>query len=1065
MTQLFGIPFATLANALLVITLIIVGPVALLACINFIFFKIGTRNIVRRRLQMVLIVFALMLSTTLLSGVLETGNVINATVQSVAVYNLGNVDETVEARRGGFFDDSVYQQVLNLQKQNADIAAVGAALVEGDLLLADATSRQVRSGVTGLGIVPGSEIGFGGMQREGGPETLRIGGLAPNAVYLNHTVAQLLNAHTGDTLYLYAKRWPGKRYELHVQDIVADGGLAAQKPYMLANVSTFRQIEKRQDDLTHLYIANRGGGGVQGVALSDSVSEAIEDVLPRNMRVVQVKEEGIQSAQKAEDLFTRVFMLFCLFALAIGLLLIFLIFVLLAAERRAEMGMARAIGVQRGQLVLMFLFEGAIYDLLASFVGLGFGVLLGALLVNFLGPLLQRFNFPLTLTFEPHSLIIAYCLGVIFTFCSVVISSWLVSRMTIVDALRNLPETQRARLTLGEMIRLLATLARRGGAALTRRSFQAARGIWLEKLPDLLVSIGRELIMLGIVPLLIGYWLLRAGLESTMIVPFSLGLSLLFIGGGLLLKALIEGLLRWLHIDGQRIVYRIFAGLVGLALVGYWALPFDVLAWLGLPRFQGGIEVFFVAGSMMILGAVWALMANAELFAVPLLSLWSRLPRTFLIAKIAVVYPLRQRFRAGMSVIMFSMVIFAMTVMTIITNAMQNNYADFNVQTGGYDIQAAAYFKAQPNLRAALASRGINPDDFSAIGMRTAAVAGVIQLDAANPVWKVYPAQVIEGSFLQGYGLQLVARARGFESDSAIWQALQEHPDYALIDNDALPYRPDYIPPVYDPTVPHPDEAGVPTVPPGLDSYYAFSMSGIYQGDKTFTPAPIWVTGVERAKAHKMTIIGVVNNSDAAHFGLYLNRAAYGNQEPQQPEAQTYYFKVAPGRDKHALALALGSAFLDNGLETTVLEDAVWQRRGPSIFISNVLLGMVGMVLLLGVAALAITGTRAVIERRQQIGMLRALGSGRRMIEGMFLCESLLVGCSGSLLGVVLGVVLARNIFAVDFFEQFNTGLAFIIPWDQLGVIVGIALLASLLAALLPAWQAGRVAPTEALRY
>jgi putative ABC transport system permease protein len=65
----------------------------------------------------------------------------------------------------------------------------------------------------------------------------------------------------------------------------------------------------------------------------------------------------------------------------------------------------------------------------------------------------------------------------------------------------------------------------------------------------------------------------------------------------------------------------------------------------------------------------------------------------------------------------------------------------------------------------------------------------------------------------------------------------------------------------------------------------------------------------------------------------------------------------------------------------------------------------------------------------------------------------------------VLGLILCHNIFAVNFFEQFDTGLAFAIPWNQLSIIVGSALVASLLAALLPAWQAGRVTPTEALRY
>ena len=119
---------------------------------------------------------------------------------------------------------------------------------------------------------------------------------------------------------------------------------------------------------------------------------------------------------------------------------------------------------------------------------------------------------------------------------------------------------------------------------------------------------------------------------------------------------------------------------------------------------------------------------------------------------------------------------------------------------------------------------------------------------------------------------------------------------------------------------------------------------------------------------------------------------------------------------------------------------------------------------LLGVAALAITGTRAVVERRQQIGMLRALGCKRRLIQGAFLCESFFVGVAGSLSGVFLGLILSNNIFAVNFFEQFHTGLTFSIPWAELGLIVAIALLASLLAALLPAWQAGRVTPIDALR-
>src|SRR5712691_10297388 len=76
MTQLFGIPLDTLTIILLAIAISIVVGVGFLAITNAIFFKIVIRNIPLRRSQILLIVFALMLSTTLLSSVLATGDLI-----------------------------------------------------------------------------------------------------------------------------------------------------------------------------------------------------------------------------------------------------------------------------------------------------------------------------------------------------------------------------------------------------------------------------------------------------------------------------------------------------------------------------------------------------------------------------------------------------------------------------------------------------------------------------------------------------------------------------------------------------------------------------------------------------------------------------------------------------------------------------------------------------------------------------------------------------------------------------------------------------------------------------
>src|SRR5438309_9774279 len=314
---------------------------------------------------------------------------------------------------------------------------------------------------------------------------------------------------------------------------------------------------------------------------------------------------------------------------------------------------------------------------------------------------------------------------------------------------------------------------------------------------------------------------------------------------------------------------KLFVTVVGLVLVAYWALPFDVLVWLGLPRFQGGIEVFFIAGVMMVLGLVWVLITNAEVIVGPLVALCARLPGLFILSRLASSYPLQRRFRTGLSVVMFSLVVFAMTVMAVITNAMQNSYTNIDTQTGGYDIQAVAYFKPLPDLRTALVKHGIDPNAFSAIGVRTSAAVGVIQLSNTNPSWQIYPAQVVSGGFLHGFGLHLSARAHGFDSDAAVWQALQTHPNYALIDSNALPYRPDSFlnAPVYDPNAPLPADTGMPVHPPGFDTPYTFSLSGVYQGDTTFPATPVWVTGIQNPSpgepltvatpAIKLTIIGV----------------------------------------------------------------------------------------------------------------------------------------------------------------------------------------------------------------
>jgi putative ABC transport system permease protein len=161
------------------------------------------------------------------------------------------------------------------------------------------------------------------------------------------------------------------------------------------------------------------------------------------------KQSVVNLSGVAGTLFSTVFSIFGIFSIMAGVLLIFMIFVMLAAERRSEMGMARATGMQRNHLVQMFVTEGMLYDLAAALVGVGLGLSVSYLMIGFLGGLFDDVSSQfggreLFFQFRYHantpSIVIAYCAGVLFTFAVVTFSSYRVSRLNIVAAIRGLPD-------------------------------------------------------------------------------------------------------------------------------------------------------------------------------------------------------------------------------------------------------------------------------------------------------------------------------------------------------------------------------------------------------------------------------------------------------------------------------------------------------------------------------------------------------------------------------------------------------------------------------------------------
>jgi len=110
----------------------------------------------------------------------------------------------------------------------------------------------------------------------------------------------------------------------------------------------------------------------------------------------------------------------------------------------------------------------------------------------------------------------------------------------------------------------------------------------------------------------------------------------------------------------------------------------------------------------------------------------------------------------------------------------------------------------------------------------------------------------------------------------------------------------------------------------------------------------------------------------------------------------------------------------------------------------------------------------SVIQRRREIGMLRALGVTRSQILGLFLCEAGLIGGFGSLIGLGVGIGLAKVM--LFFVSRTITALYIIVKTEHLVISpfilaggFGIGLAASIFSAIGPAREASHIAPQEAL--
>jgi putative ABC transport system permease protein len=508
---------------------------------------------------------------------------------------------------------------------------------------------------------------------------------------------------------------------------------------------------------------------------------------------------------------------------------------------------------------------------------------------------------------------------------------------------------------------------------------------------------------------------------------YMLGLSLLIVGAALGARML-------------RVPERISFTVAGILLLGLWLLPVS-FAPSGMTE---GIDLFFVSGVMIVLAGVWVIIYNSDLLLGAVVPLFGWLRGMPPVLRAAVSYPMQSRFRTGMTLAMFSLVVFTIVTMSFITAAFGSIFEDTDRLSGGFDVRADAGYAAPiPDINEALKDKkGVNADDFTAVGTLTGLSVDAKQKDTIRKPQSLF-LQGVDGGYTKNVGYGFKSTVPKYDTADEVWTTLRTEKDTAVISSDLAPSRSNF------------------TVGDGEP---AIKLSGFYGEDATL-PSDLYiqVEDPQSGKARNLHVIGVLEDTAFFAPGVTTSRATVDDLAGSPVPAQSYQFRLKDGVDPGTAAKDLEKAFAQNGLQAVAIEQEIEDGSASQGLFNNLLMGFMGLGLLVGIAALGVIAARSVVERRQQIGMLRALGFQRGQVRLAFLIESSFVALLGIGLGVALGAALSVGI--VDSFAEQISGIRYTVPWSTLGVIVGLAYFASLLTTFLPASQASRVYPAEALRY
>jgi putative ABC transport system permease protein len=724
-----------------------------------------------------------------------------------------------------------------------------------------------------------------------------------------------------------------------------------------------------------------------GVEKSDELVSAVESVLSSSsdptvtgVVAMPVKDESLELSKQAGEMFTMFITIFGSFSIIAGVILIVNIFTMLAEERKSELGMARAMGMTRSDLLQMFLFEGSTYSLAAAALGTLAGLLVAAGLIFGMNNVFAIGEFGgIPFHFEISSLINAFCLGTIITLLTIAAASWRVTKINIVRAIRDIPEPM----------------------------FDRA---------------SKKVVLLGGIFTALMLTMFAFGFENPVVRYVTPCLA--FFGIAFVIRGFASA--------------RIAFSVAGIGIIAYTLYSITSF-------FTGTDEsiqyLFVVSGVFLVLAAVMIVMFNSSLVVRGISGSIGRARSMRPIVKTAISHPLNKKFRTGMTVAMFALVIYTIVMISVFSNVFSLNIDEqVETQGGGYHVIGTAQVP-QADLD--------NAFILGPFGQPIWINSTTLDNDVANyeQISTIFPGPEItvngeplgggaggfgfggglivlgiDDHFIEHNGYEFTDMLDEYSTPEDVWNSVKTNESRVVL-------------------------SGMMFGPPG--------MGGLEVGTNITMET---VNGTQdfliAGQLNQMLLPGIFMTQDhvTTHF-----------QQPGTFIGNTIFlFEVKDGLDIQTVTLDLERDFRAIGMNTMNIKATI--ESGMEMMNSSFLLFEIflGLGLIVGIAGLGVITIRSVVERRQEIGVMRAIGFEKRMILGSFIIEILLVATLGVVIGIGIGLVVSYQIFTTMVTE---VDVSFSIPWVQLMYIILITYVASLICTIAPAVRASKIPPAEALRF